>query len=376
MKINTKAKEPVKIRFSTLKDGSKSVYLDIYHDGRREYRFLKLYLVPERTPLDKRQNENTMVLASKAKSEAIINLTSGKYGVVKETNKTVSELIQVYADYNVNNCRNKNNFNTLISILKKHLGKCDKADIGAAKLTEKDIIQFCQFLKGNGLKDTTCISYITLLKASYKYATRQGLIKSNPFEKVGKLPLRKEKRTLPVYLEKSEVEQLRNSATTDSKYSKDIANAFLFSCFTGLRWSDVVALKPEHVKTDRDGNKTIQVTMQKTLSVVSFPLPKQAEKYMQSNYNNTNGYVFKLPCLSAVDRYLKRWAAAAGIEKRLHFHIARHTFATLAISAGVPVEVVRDFLGHTDIATTLIYAEVTKDKKQREIDKLNAFLSD
>lgn len=374
MRENTKEKKPVKIRFKALKDGNKSVYLDTYIDGRREYTFLKLYIVPEKTPLDKRQNANTMVLATKAQSEKIIELTSGRYGVVRDNNKTVSELLQVYSDYNVNNCRNKQSFYNKINSLRKHLAIFGLLERRAATVTDKDIMDFVVYMKKAGLKDSTANGCKIDLKACFRYATSQGLLKSNPFDKVGKLPLKKQKRQLPVYLEKSEIERLQQTAVNTSKYTKDIPNAFMFSCLTGLRLSDVIGLKPEHVKADLYGNKIIRIHTQKTGQVVSFPLPRQAEKYMQSNYTNTNGYVFKLPSHVSINLFLKRWASAAGIDKNIHFHTARHTFATLAISAGVPIEVVRDFLGHSDIATTLIYAEITKEKKRLEIDKLNTFL--
>jgi site-specific recombinase XerD len=374
MKMNTKPKEPVKIRLKELKDGNKSVYLDIYHNGKRQYRFLKLYIVPERTPLDKLQNQNVMVLANKAKSETIIELTNGRFGVVKETNKTVSDLLDIYTAYNVNNCRNKQSFVGNVHSAKKHIADTGLLERKAATITEKDIVDFVLYLKDRGLKDSTIKGYKIILGACFRYATNKGLIKQNPFDRVEKLPLKKPKRQLPVYLEKSELERLENTKHEQAKQTKDVANAFLFSCYTGLRLSDVVNLKPEHIKTERSGRRYISLTTSKTQQPVKFPLPQKALQYMQSHFTKTDGHIFKLPSKISINKYLKRWGAAADIDKNLHFHIARHTFATLAISAGVPVEVVRDLLGHSDIATTLIYAEVTKEKKQQEIDRLNEYL--
>src|SRR5574344_2182080 len=74
------AKEPIKVRFKELADGSKSVYLDIYRDGRRQYEFLKFYITPERTPLDKVQNRNTMQAVNAIKSQRLIELTNSIAG--------------------------------------------------------------------------------------------------------------------------------------------------------------------------------------------------------------------------------------------------------------------------------------------------------
>ena len=80
-KKQTRAKEPVRIRFKELSNGNKSIYLDIYRDGKRSYEFLKLYLVPEKSQVAKVQNEQVMAAANAIKSQRIIELSNNTAGI-------------------------------------------------------------------------------------------------------------------------------------------------------------------------------------------------------------------------------------------------------------------------------------------------------
>ena len=86
-KKQVKAKEPVRLRFNKLKNGNTSIYLDIYHDGRRSYQFLKLYLVPETDYASKIQNVNTLATANAIKAEKILELTNKVAGITDRSYK-------------------------------------------------------------------------------------------------------------------------------------------------------------------------------------------------------------------------------------------------------------------------------------------------
>lgn len=80
-KKTTKAKEPIRLRMKDLSNGNKSLYLDIYRDGKRSYEYLKMYIVPETDENSRRQNQATLVAANKIKADRIIELTNGEAGI-------------------------------------------------------------------------------------------------------------------------------------------------------------------------------------------------------------------------------------------------------------------------------------------------------
>ena len=90
-----KAKEPVRIRFKELQNGNKSIYLDIYRNGKRTYEFLKLYIVPEIDPASRAMNQHNMALANKIKADRIIELTNSEKGVSNKIPFTDKLSIQV-----------------------------------------------------------------------------------------------------------------------------------------------------------------------------------------------------------------------------------------------------------------------------------------
>ena len=95
-----KAKEPVRIRFKELQNGNKSIYLDIYRNGKRTYEFLKLYIVPEIDPASRAMNQHNMALANKIKADRIIELTNSEKGVSNATLRgriKLSELLDLSA---------------------------------------------------------------------------------------------------------------------------------------------------------------------------------------------------------------------------------------------------------------------------------------
>jgi hypothetical protein len=119
-----KAKEPVRIRFKKLQNGNKSIYLDIYKDGKREYEFLKLYIVPEKSDTDKEQNRANLETANKVKSRMILEMGNAEHGFKNDSEKQKSNLIKYIADFAE---QKKNNGATSmyysVTSLNKHLTK-------------------------------------------------------------------------------------------------------------------------------------------------------------------------------------------------------------------------------------------------------------
>lgn len=128
---------------------------------------------------------------------------------------------------------------------------------------------------------------------------------------------------------------------------KIVLQYFLFSCYTGIRYSDLKLLNAEDIQ-----NNTIHIRMHKTSLGVSIPLSRKANQLLPPS---KSGKIFSIFCNKVTNRILKKIATKSGIDKKLTFHVARHTFATTSLTLGIPIEVICKLLGHTNIKTTQIY---------------------
>ena len=150
-----------------------------------------------------------------------------------------------------------------------------------------------------------------------------------------------------------------------------VRDIFIFSCFTGLAYIDVSNLTPDHIVTLGD-KQWIMTQRQKTsveTNVLLLDIPKAIiAKYGGKTYRN--GKLFPMLTNQKTNSYLKEIADICGIKKNLTFHMARHTFATMSLSKGVPMESVSKMLGHTNIRTTQIYARITNKKIEHDMEEL------
>ena len=145
---------------------------------------------------------------------------------------------------------------------------------------------------------------------------------------------------------------------------------FVFSCYTGIAYADLIQLTPDHIVRGIDGDFWIMSKRQKTNIPFKIPILPKA-KVLLNHYEghpmtHETGTLFPVISNEKLNLYLKEIADACGITKNLTFHMARHTFATtVTLTNGVPIETVSKLLGHTKLATTQIYARVI-DRKVSE----------
>lgn len=173
-----------------------------------------------------------------------------------------------------------------------------------------------------------------------------------------------EKDSQREFLTFDEVQALAN---TDCKYNV-LKRAFLFSCLTGLRWSDIYKLSWNEVRDEND-NYRIFFKQQKTDDLEYMYISKQARDLLgDRDYSNPRVFV-NLNYGSGTNTELLRWCMKAGITKHITFHCARHTAATLQLEYGADIYTVMKFLGHKDIRTTQIYAHIM-DNKMKETANL------
>ena len=191
-KKTVKAKEPVRIRFKELKNGNKSIYLDIYRDGKRTYEFLKLYIVPELDPASRALNEHNLALANKVKADRIIQLTNNEKGVTNSmlhSRMRLFDLIDLYHKWIDEN--GKSMGPSAFSGLKKALTQF-RGDGVTLKQADKDFcIAFTNFLRNEYKSRTkkplainTIASLTASLSATFNWAVRTDYIKENPFDRI------------------------------------------------------------------------------------------------------------------------------------------------------------------------------------------------
>ena len=143
-----------------------------------------------------------------------------------------------------------------------------------------------------------------------------------------------------------------------------VKNASLFSCLTGLRYSDILQLTWKDMVPAVNGNEyDIRINTQKTEKELTLPLSTDALKLCG---DQGSGRIFQGLSRSAIDHPLKHWLHRAGIKKKVTFHSFRHTFAVLQIAAGASIYIVSRMLGHKRVATTERYVDLV-DSIKREV---------
>lgn len=374
-KVTTKPKEPVRIRTRKLSNGNVSLYLDIYKEGKRTYEFLKMYLVPETNATARTQNANTIQAANAIKSRRIIELTNKEAGINNAQTADKVTLSQFLAAYMEKKRRNRSEtLITQIRCLGQHLQAWNMINIRLSDIDKKYCLRFVDNMKKSGLKQATQGGYYSTFVAMLNDAVRNELIDVNPFSKLDSEDKIRKISPEREYLTVDEVRllirtPLRVKETIRRKWEY-VKQAFLLSCFCGLRVSDLEALKWGDIH-QRQGYKEIRLKMQKTQRELVLPLSNEALKQIpeQKNAADTDHIFPKLGDYSRV--ILKEWAKNAGIKKQISWHTARHTFATMLLTYGADLYAVSKLLGHTDIKITQIYAKIIDAKKVEAVNLLN-----
>lgn len=254
------------------------------------------------------------------------------------------------------------------NVLKKHfeaflMKRYKRKDLMMDELNYKIISDLENYLLTDGnCKHNTVMRMMGNFKTITIKAIKMGKLKQDPYMHY-KIHFNQTNRD---FLSDAEIKVMmkKKFAIPRMEHVRDI---FVFSCFTGLAYIDVAQLTEENL-VEMDGRLWIMTKRQKT-NVPSNILLLDVAKSIIEKYKGQDKKGRLLPILTnqRMNSYLKEIADACGIKKNLTFHIARHTFATLAISKGVPIESVSKMLGHTKIATTQIYARITNKKLEHDM---------
>ena len=246
-------------------------------------------------------------------------------------------------------------------------------DISLKELNPAFITDFEAFLRTDKhLCENSLSVYMLPLRTMVFRAIDNGWLTRDPFHdyKVPKV------ETTRGFLTKEEIHLLMN-AELKRKTMQLIRDLYLFCCFTGLSFADLKNLKEEHIQTFFDDSEWIMIDRQKTgvratIKLLDYP------KSIMEKYRGlcADGRIFPVPCYSDCRGILLRVAKRCGITKHLTWHMSRHTMATeICLTNGVPIETVSSILGHKNIKTTQIYAKITKEKLNKDMDKLSLQLN-
>lgn len=377
-------KEPIRIRQKELANGNISLYLDIYIGGKREYEFLKLYLIPEKTREDKEKNRQTMQLANSIKSKRIVEYQNGEFGF-----KSNYKLDALFFDYYRAMCEKRHgnpesrgNWGNWYSCL-HHLMKYEKNErITFEDITPEWVQGFRDYLdneavawshdyrkriKDKPLARNSKLSYFNKLRACLNQAFEDRIIPVNPCRGVERF--RPEEGTR-MYLT---IDEVRLLAQTECEYPR-IKDAFLFSCMTGLRRSDILRLKWGDIHKQGDFTRII-FRQKKTDGQEYLDITPQAAQLM-GDPKGINDPIFEdIHSPSCTNKAVQEWVLNAGIHKKISFHCARHTFATMMLDLGTDIYTVSKLLGHRDLSTTQIYVKVLDKNKQKAVSNIPDILS-
>jgi len=376
-------KTPVRLRAKELKGGAKSLYLDIYKDGARKYVYLKLYLSPERTAAAKRANAETMAAAELQRAKYLREFME-RGGVLPRVRPNLLLLDWVESQTRERMENGAASRALLFRGVREHLELYKGKNVRLSDVDTDFVRGFIAYLStaesrrhayhASPLSASTKQNYFFAFKVMIETAHKRGLIDASPFAFLSPAdvkPLKAGESVAKIdYLTSEELETLKRARCG----REDVRRAFLFACYTGLRVSDVQAVKWANVE-EMQGTLFLRLRMQKTREIVSFPLSKQAAAMLpERTAANATAPLFPLPTNPTINAVLQAWAMEAKIQKRLHFHVARHTFATLALSAGVDVYTLAKFLGHKKISSTQIYADLLAKDMIAATKKIEASL--
>ena len=373
MKEELKIKEPIKLRVKHLANGNKSIYLDMYMNGKRKYEFLKLYIIPEYNKSDRVRNSETLKLANAIKAQRIIELQNQSHGfkINKMSHIKLIDYIQGVAEKKSENEVRK----TVLHAVVYHLRRYDPNDTQLSRIDKDYILGFLDYLKTAKQTHTkkekllhvnTQVYYYKMLRYCLNYAVSEELISANPMNKMKNEEKPHKHRTEREYLT---IDELRKLAQTPF-YNTLLKKAFLFCCFCGLRHSDIIALTWGDIEMDGEGNSRLHIIQKKTKEAISLPLSQEAIKQLPKRDDAKDSDIIfkKLITLGRTNEILPKWAEQAGIKKHITFHTARHTHETMLLTLGFYLYTVSKLLGHTNIQTTQIYAKLVDESKKKAID--------
>jgi integrase len=346
-----------------------SLYLDYYHKGKRKYEYLRLYLTSKpKTTEERAVNKKTLQLAENIRAKRQLELQSGVYGFNDEEklNSSFLTYFEVLAEKRRDSDGNYGNW---LSAL-KHMKKWGKSDVKFSDIdTEwlEDLkyyfVHEAKTKQGKPLSKNSCVSYFNKVRAALKQAVKDEIIIRNPAENIKGI---KEAETQREFLT---LDELKLVVKTHCEIEV-VKNAFIFSCLTGLRFSDIDKLTWGEIQHSDENGHYIRFRQKKTKGQETLPISEDALRFMGTRKSNDEKVFEDLTYSDYNNAKIREWMIRAGIEKHITFHCARHTYATLQLSLGTDIYTVSKLLGHKSLKTTEVYAKIIDEKKKEAANRI------
>lgn len=220
------------------------------------------------------------------------------------------------------------------------------------------------------ISEGTAYGYFAVLNIALAWAVKHDFLKANPIDKMD-ITLKQNYNEKP-FLTIDEVKVLLKAPCKN----EELKRAFLFSCFSGFRISDIMALKWSDLIKDGE-ILTASIIMKKTKKRINQPIDQAAMAWLPKRGEALDtDKVFKLNTLATIEKQLHAWIKDTTIEKHVTFHTARHTYGTMLVSQGADLYTISQLMGHADTRMTQIYAKVLDTKKKEAASLLNVVMND
>lgn len=369
MKISLKKRKIKNDRISLFIEYYNGYHID--NNGKkkhnRKFEYLKLYLYENPiTTEQKNENKETLSLAQNILTLKQAEYIKGKFKI-KDNQKGEVLFLDYYNELKEERYESKGNYDNWDAAL-KHIERFCPPHLKLKDVDDNFVKGFKRYLHtkaktkgGTPLSQNSKYTYFNKFRAALREAFNDKYIDENVIRIVKGFKIGESKRE---YLTHSELSAMIN---TYSKYPV-LKNAFIFSCLTGLRWSDINKMIWSEVRDEGDSIRII-FRQQKTGGLEYMYISKQARKILGERKKESDRVFIGLKYGAQYNTEILRWCMRAGITKHITFHSARHTNAVLLLENGADIYTVSKHLGHKEIRTTEIYAKII-DLKMKEAANL------
>jgi len=349
--------------------GKTSLFLDFTVNGKRTKEYLQLYLVENNpTREQKESNKKTMDLAEAIRSQRQLEIQSGTYGFINPALRK-ADFVKYFEELKEKRFESRGNYDNWDAV-QKHLEAFAPHGITFESINEKKVQEFKDYLDKTAktksmknLSQNSKHSYFNKFKAALKQAHKDGFLTVNFAERVQGFKMGESEREFLT------MDELQAVVKKECEIPI-LKTAFLFSCLTGLRWSDINKLTWSEIQHSNEMGYYIRFRQKKTKGAETLPISEQAFE-MLGERNDPEERVFVGLKYSAWHNLkLQQWVMKAGISKTITFHCARHTYATLQLTMGTDIYTVSKLLGHRELKTTQVYAKIIDEKKKEAANKI------